>query len=84
MVLPGSDYLDGRLTLITSIRDAASSHFGAAPAWDVEYLVPLFLVAFGLLTHARSCDNLIAARLFVLTLARLIEARILPGLATQT
>jgi hypothetical protein len=79
----GNDYLDGRVSLIHCIRESAKTHFVGTPDWDVEYLVPLFLIAFGLLSLAEFSDNVTAARLFVLNLGYHVASQILPHLAAK-
>lgn len=45
--------------------------------WDIEYIIPLFLVSFGLLRYVGDYKNQIAARLTVLNLAEYIHDSVL-------
>jgi hypothetical protein len=73
---PGLDgYLEGRVKLVRRVREEAKRVFGDATDWDREYLVPLFLCAFGLLRYAPQLGHQLAAILFVESLANyLMEA----------
>jgi hypothetical protein len=62
--------LAARWGLVKIVRDAARAVFADDTDWSREYLVPLFLVAFGLLRFARQIGNQRAA---VLTVERLAE-----------
>ncbi|HEX6910376.1 MAG TPA: hypothetical protein VF142_08270, partial [Longimicrobium sp.] len=44
--------------------------------WDVEYIIPLFLVSFGLLRYVSEYKNQIAARQTVLNLADYIHSTV--------
>lgn len=61
------------LKLIALIRDIAKDRFPDNFDWDHEYIIPLFLVAFGLLSKFQNGDNQIAHLLTVLTLAKYID-----------
>jgi hypothetical protein len=63
-------YLARRWKLVQVVRQAAQRLFAADTDWDREYLVPLFLVAFGLLRFAPQLGNQRAATLLVERLAR--------------
>jgi hypothetical protein len=66
------DYLDERTRLIRRLRGKAAEVFPEDTDWDREYIVPLFLVAFGLLRFAPQLGNQQAAVQFVLALTRYI------------
>jgi hypothetical protein len=51
--------------------------------WDLEYVIPLFLVSFGLLRFIDDYRNQIAARHFVLHLATYIGKNVLPNLRIE-
>jgi hypothetical protein len=51
--------------------------------WDLEYVIPLFLVSFGLLRFIDDYRNQIAARLFVLQLADYIQKHVLHKLTFE-
>ncbi len=59
-----------RIDLIKDLRGVAKKHVGNSSNWDIEYIVPLFLVSLGLLKHCHSADCTWAARYTVLRLAR--------------
>jgi len=70
-----------RCQLIRVVRESFRSlvrrpRVDAALHWIVEYEIPLFLVAFGLLQHIRDYDNQLAARMTVLSLATHLDARL--------
>src|SRR5436190_19418209 len=69
-----SDYLNGRMKLIRSLREKAAEVFPEDTDWEREYIIPLFFVAFGLLRFAPQLGNQQAAMRFVLSLARHIAA----------
>lgn len=72
---PGLDgYLEGRVSLVQCVREEAGRVFGGATDWDREYLVPLFLCAFGLLRYAPQLGHQLAAVLFVESLANYLMA----------
>lgn len=58
-------YLKGRATLINKIREKASEVFPSGTDWDREYVIPLFIVAMGLLRFAPQLGNQQAAIYFV-------------------
>jgi hypothetical protein len=62
---------------ISIIRDTFRERIGDRD-WDVEYVIPLFLVSFGLLRYVSDYKNQIAARLTVLELATYIRSSVLP------
>jgi Ternary complex associated domain 9 len=72
----------GAIRLIEVLRDNAKTHFADKVDWDVEYIIPLFLVSFGLLLHIESYDNQMSARYTVLSLADYIYKSVLPRLKT--
>ncbi len=69
-------YLGMRWELIKVVREAARAVFAEDTDWSREYLVPLFLVAFGLLRFARQIGNQRAAVLLVERLATLLSAEV--------
>jgi hypothetical protein len=62
-------YLQGRVDLIQRLRRKAGEVFPAGTDWDREYVMPLFLVAVGLLRFAPQLGNQHAAVRFVLSAA---------------
>lgn len=60
-----SRYLKARASLISKLRDKASEVFPVATDWDREYVIPLFIVAMGLLRFAPQLGNQQAAIHFV-------------------
>jgi Ternary complex associated domain 9 len=75
-----SEYLTGRCELIQGLRERAKTAFGDDTIdWVTEYLVPLFLVAFGLLRFAPQLGNQRAAVLSVTRLADYLARAILGG-----
>lgn len=62
-------YCQSRVNLVKCIRGRARNVFPEDTDWDVEYIIPLFLIALGLLKHLRDTDNQAAATSFVLSLA---------------
>lgn len=76
------DYAKGRAELIQHLRAVAANTLqmdGAEINWEWEYLVPLFLVALGLLRFAPHLGNQQAAVRFVLALATHIEQLLTGG-----
>lgn len=71
-----SEYSTHRIGLIESVRNQARQTFAGETDWNKEYLVPLFLVAFGLLRFAPQLGNQQAAILTVLSLASQIESKL--------
>jgi serine/threonine protein kinase len=69
-----------RVSTIQKVRAAFRSYAGDECDWDVEYVVPLFFIAFGLLRYSHQYANQIAARLVVLELADYIALHVLPRL----
>ncbi|MBV9125329.1 MAG: phosphotransferase, partial [Planctomycetes bacterium] len=63
-------YLQQRAQLVECVREQATTALGADTNWNQEYLVPLFLTAFGLLRYAPQLGHQSAAVLFVESLAR--------------
>ena len=61
-------YTRDRAELIQHVRDIAKRTFPKETNWEWEYIVPLFLVAFGLLRFAPQLGNQQAAVRFVLAL----------------
>lgn len=68
-----SEHCRERANLIAELRTIAKEHFPKDCDWNLEYIIPLFLVAFGLLRVLPSADNQIAAKLTVLKLASYIN-----------
>lgn len=62
-------YLQGRVKLIERLRQKAMAVFPDGTDWDREYVVPLFLVAVGLLRFAPQLGNQQAAVRLVLSTA---------------
>lgn len=58
-----------RIHLIEKIRNKAREALHPSTNWDTEYLIPLFLVALGLLKHLRDTDNQASATATVLALS---------------
>lgn len=67
-------YLVARAALISEVRGAARDVFLADTDWISEYLVPLFLTAFGLLRFAPQLGNQVAAVMLVEALAKRVAA----------
>jgi Ternary complex associated domain 9 len=59
-----------RIDLIVHLREKLPLHLPGPTDWTVNYLLPLFLVAMGLLKHNVSCGHQEAARLTILHLAK--------------
>jgi hypothetical protein len=72
-----NSHLSAMAKAITLLRREAQSMFPPDTDWNIEYIVPLFLVALGLLKHLKNYRNQIAARLTVLELATLIAKEVL-------
>ena len=68
-----SDYSRARAEIILQLRAHAKEAFPSAIDWNWEYVVPLFLVAFGLLRFAPQLGNQAAALFTVLGLANHID-----------
>jgi hypothetical protein len=64
-----NDYVNSVLKLIYKIRTIAQPF---VTNWDREYIIPLFIVSFGLLKYANSHNNHTASRLTVLKLSNYI------------
>lgn len=64
-----SEYIQGRVDLIKGLRQKAVAIFPEGTDWNREYVVPLFLVAVGLLRFARQISNQQAAVRFVMAAA---------------
>jgi hypothetical protein len=73
----GDNYCDERLELIECLQKLAEERFVSGSDWVLEYVVPMFLTAFGLLKYVRACDNQIAARMTVLALATHVADKLL-------
>ncbi len=69
------DYCSRRMQLVRRLREIAAKHLPDTKDWDKEYVIPLFLTAFGLLKHLGAADNQIAAVMTILALADYIEDR---------
>lgn len=65
-----------RIALIEKLRELARTRFPINTNWDDEYIIPLFLVAFGLLRVLSSMDNQLAARITVLKLSSYLKNRL--------
>lgn len=72
---PVSEEIAGRIKLIQELRAIARSRFPDKTDWDNEYVIPLFLVSFGLLSVWWSMDNQLAARTTVLKLSNYIQKK---------
>lgn len=73
-----SRYGNETIELITHLRKTAEDHFRDPNDWDLEYILPMFLISFGLLKHIQQYDNQIATRYTVLSLADYVARHILP------
>ena len=76
------DYTRDRAKLIMALRKIAKETIQVndqEPDWNWEYIVPLFLVALGLLRFASQLGNQQAAVRFVLVLANKMEQLLLTG-----
>jgi hypothetical protein len=69
---------NGFALAISKIRERYRQIGDEAMDWDLEYVVPLFFVAFGLLRFLDQYWNQLAARMFVLELAEYLAKRVLP------
>jgi hypothetical protein len=83
-------YTKRRAELIQALRDIASKtirHDAEEVNWDWEYIVPLFLVAFGMLRFTPHLGNQQAAIRFILALAshveRIVENRTIESPSTS-
>lgn len=72
------EYCNNLTKSIVKLRQIAKKHFPEGTEWEVEYVLPLFLMALGLLKYLSGHDNQVAARLTVLSLAEYINQKILP------
>jgi hypothetical protein len=59
------EYLQGRAKLIQLLRSKAKNVFPKETDWDKEYIIPLFIVALGLLRFVSQYSNQHAALCFV-------------------
>jgi hypothetical protein len=77
----GDDYIDKRANLIKTLHDIASCHFKQNVNWDIEYLVPFFIMAIGLLKPKAfsSCHNRLAAKITIEHLADYLGRKIDAG-----
>lgn len=73
------EYLTRRWDLIQLLRQTATGLFAANTNWDREYLVPVFLVGFGLLRFAPQLGNQRAAIRFIEQLARHLDGALALG-----
>ena len=73
------DYFRCRGELVRKLRRKAAEVFPDNTDWDREYLVPLFLVAFGLLRFAPQLGNQRAAVRLVLGLAQYVAQALAPN-----
>jgi hypothetical protein len=55
--------------MIVALRDLAVNVFPKETDWDYEYIVPLFIVAMGLLKYSEDCKCQLSARLHILNMA---------------
>lgn len=69
-----SEYSARRVTVITRLRALAKQAFPTDTDWDWEYIVPLFIVGFGLLRFAPLLGNQLAAIRTVVNLADHVAA----------
>ena len=72
----GNDELAIRLSLISRLRQIAAERMGDDVNWDVQYIIPLFLVSLGLLKHCHSADCTWAVRYNILALARYLKENV--------
>ena len=77
------DYLTRRWDLIQLLRQRAKGLFADDTNWDREYIVPLFVVAFGLLRFAPQLGNQRAAIRFIEQVARHLAAALALGRAEE-
>jgi hypothetical protein len=77
----GDDYIDTRACFIKTLHDIASCHFKQNVNWDIEYLVPFFITAIGLLKPKQfsSCHNQLAAKMTIEYLANYLGRKIDAG-----
>ncbi len=68
--------IDARIRMIKALRTSAASIFPPTTNWNVEYIIPLFFVAFGLLRFYRQLGNQRAAIRTVLELATYLGSRL--------
>lgn len=73
-----TEYAARRAAIITRLRALAKQAFPPGTNWDWEYIVPLFIVGFGLLRFAPLLGNQMAALHTVVNLAQHV-ATLLPG-----
>jgi hypothetical protein len=64
------EYLKARAGLVSCVREQAAAVLGDDTDWTREYMVPLFLTAFGLLRYAPQLGHQQAAVLLVQSLAQ--------------
>jgi hypothetical protein len=69
---------------IKTIRSRFQNLVGEPADLDIEYVIPMFFVAFGLLRYVEDYTNQVAARLTVLELAEYIEKFVFPKLLTES
>ncbi|APZ94397.1 hypothetical protein [Fuerstiella marisgermanici] len=67
-----------RVQLISQVRSRAKKAFPTDTNWDNEYIIPMFIVAMGLLKHSDDFYSHISTQLHVLQLARYISEKVLP------
>jgi serine/threonine protein kinase len=75
--------LRGRLELVSLLRAKARRAFPDDTNWDLEYVVPMFMVAIGLLKHSNDFSSQVSARRHVLRLAQYVAERVLPKYETK-
>ncbi|MEW6412786.1 MAG: phosphotransferase [Candidatus Zixiibacteriota bacterium] len=76
----GSAQCDEYYQLIKDLRELAIGRLGEGSDFDIEYVLPLFLTAFGLLRHLDSFENQVSAHLTVLGLSDYCRKNVLPKL----
>jgi len=71
------NYLQGVAEAISIVRAKARIAMPVDADWNDQYIVPLFLVAFGLLKHLHNYRNQLSARMTVLALATYVHNHII-------
>lgn len=72
-----SSEMQGRVQLVSFIRKYAERAFPTETQWDLEYVIPMFLVAMGLLKHSNDFSSQVSTRQHVLQFAKYISEKIL-------
>ncbi|UUO07859.1 hypothetical protein M4951_05980 [Blastopirellula sp. J2-11] len=65
------------IQLIAKVRDRARKAFPEETEWDEEYIVPMFIVAMGLLKHSDDFFSQVSTQLHVLQMAKYISDKVL-------